>query len=153
MVSVSRSALSDSLRPHGLQPARFCCPWDSSGKHTGVGSHSLLQGIFSTQRLNPGLLRCRQILYHLSHPRVLVLFTQSHPTLCDPMDCSLLCPWNSPGQVHWSELPFPSPWDFPNPGVEPGSPALQEGSLPHEPPEKPSIFICPSPHPTYVPCG
>ena len=31
------------------------------------GSHSLLQGIFSTQVSNPGLLNCRQILYHLSH--------------------------------------------------------------------------------------
>ena len=34
---------------------------------TPVGSHSLLQGIFLTQRLNPDLLHCRQILYHLSH--------------------------------------------------------------------------------------
>ena len=37
------------------------------GKHTGVGCHSLLQGIFSTQGSNPGLLHGRQILYHLSH--------------------------------------------------------------------------------------
>ena len=42
---------------------------DSPGKNTGVGSHSLLQGIFPTQGLNPGLLRCRQTLYHLSHQR------------------------------------------------------------------------------------
>ena len=34
---------------------------------TGVGSPSLLQGIFLTQRLKPGLLHCRQILYHLSN--------------------------------------------------------------------------------------
>ena len=40
------------------------CPWDSPGKNTGVGSHSLLQGIFLT---NPGLQHCRHILYHLSH--------------------------------------------------------------------------------------
>ena len=33
----------------------------------GVGSLSLLQGIFPTQGLNPGLLHCRQILYQLSH--------------------------------------------------------------------------------------
>ena len=39
----------------------------SPGKNTGVGSHSLLQGIFPTQGLNPGLLHGRQILYHLSH--------------------------------------------------------------------------------------
>ena len=41
--------------------------WDSPGKNTGVGSHILLQGIFPTQGSNPGLLHCRQILYHLSH--------------------------------------------------------------------------------------
>ena len=40
---------------------------DSLCKETGVGCHSLLQGIFPNQRLNPGLLHCRQILYHLSH--------------------------------------------------------------------------------------
>ena len=43
-------------------------------KHTGVGSLSLLQGIFPTQGLNPGLLHCRQILYQLNHkqsPRIL----------------------------------------------------------------------------------
>ena len=40
---------------------------DSLGKNTGVGYHALLQGIFSTQGLNPGLLYCRQILYWLSY--------------------------------------------------------------------------------------
>ena len=40
---------------------------DSSGKNTGVGCHFLLQGIFLTQGLNPGLPHCRQILYRLSH--------------------------------------------------------------------------------------
>ena len=40
---------------------------DSSGKNTGVGCHSLLQGIFLTQGLNLGLLHCKQILYCLSH--------------------------------------------------------------------------------------
>ena len=43
------------------------CPGDSPGKSTGVGSHSLLQGIFLIQGSNPGLLCCRQILYCLSH--------------------------------------------------------------------------------------
>ena len=46
---------------------RLICPWDSLGKNTGVGSHSLLQGIFLIQGSNLGLLHCRQILYHLSH--------------------------------------------------------------------------------------
>ena len=40
---------------------------DSPGKNTGVGCHALLQGIFPTQELNPGLPHCRQTLYHLSH--------------------------------------------------------------------------------------
>ena len=47
--------MSDSLWPHGL------------GKNTGVGSLSLLRGIFPTQGLNPGLPHCRWILYHQSH--------------------------------------------------------------------------------------
>ena len=40
---------------------------DSPGKNIGMGCHALLQGIFPTQGSNPGLLHCRQILYHLSH--------------------------------------------------------------------------------------
>ena len=43
------------------------CSWNSPGKNIGVGCHSLLQRIFPTQGSNPGLLQCRQILYHLSH--------------------------------------------------------------------------------------
>ena len=46
---------------------RFLCPWDFPDKGTRVGCHSLLQGIFPTQGLNPGLLHCGQILYWLSH--------------------------------------------------------------------------------------
>ena len=48
-------------------PPRLLCPRESPGKITGVGCHSLLQGIFLIQGSNPGLLHCRQILYHLSH--------------------------------------------------------------------------------------
>ena len=66
MVSESCSVISESLWPHGLGPTRLLCPWNSPCKNTG-GCHSLLQGIFPTQGLNPGLLQCRQILYHLSH--------------------------------------------------------------------------------------
>ena len=47
---------------HGLYS-----PWNFPGQKTGVGSLSLLQGIFPTQGSNPGLLHCRQILYQLSH--------------------------------------------------------------------------------------
>ena len=68
----------------------------------GVGCHALLQGIFPTQGSNPGLLHCRQILYHLSHQV-------------------------SPRILEW--VAYPSAGDLPNPGIEPGSPALQANSL------------------------
>ena len=42
-------------------------PWNSPSQNTGVGSHSLLKGIFPTQESNPGFPHCRQILYQLSH--------------------------------------------------------------------------------------
>ena len=61
-VSESRSVVSNSLWPH-----RLFGPWNSPGQNTGVGSCCLLQGIVPTQRSNPGLLHCRQILYHLTH--------------------------------------------------------------------------------------
>ena len=48
-------------------PMDYSVPWNSPGQNTGVGSLSLLQGIFLTQALNPGLPHCRQILYQLSH--------------------------------------------------------------------------------------
>ena len=67
--------MSDSVRPHRRQPTRLPRPWDSPGKNTGVGCHFLLQ--------------CMKVK---SESEV----TQSCPTPCDPMDCSL------PGSsVHW----------------------------------------------------
>ena len=42
----SRSVVSDSSRPHGLQPIRLLHPWDFPGKSTGVGCHCLLQRTF-----------------------------------------------------------------------------------------------------------
>ena len=59
--------MSDSVRPHGLQPTRLPCPWDSPGKNTGVGCHFLLQ--------------CMKVK---SKSEV----AQSCLTLSDPMDCS-----------------------------------------------------------------
>ena len=80
-------------------------PWNSPGQNTVVGSLSLLQGIFPTQGSNPGLLNCRQILYQLSHN-------------------------GNPRILEWVAFPFSSPGiDLPNPGIEPGSPALQVDSL------------------------
>ena len=66
--SESWAVVFDSLWPCGLYSQ-----WNSPGQNTGVGSLSLLQGIFPTQGSNPGLLPCRWILYQLSHqgsPRI-----------------------------------------------------------------------------------
>ena len=60
IVKVIRSCLT--LPPHGLYS-----PWNSPGQNPGVGSLSLLQGIFPTQGSNPGLPHGRWILYQLSH--------------------------------------------------------------------------------------
>ena len=62
VTSESFQVVSDSLQPHGLYS-----PWNSPGQNTGVGSRSLLQGIFPTQGSNAGLPHCRRILYQLSH--------------------------------------------------------------------------------------
>ena len=67
--SESHSVVSDSLWPYALYSQ-----WNSPGQNTGVGSISLLQGIFPTHGLNPGFPHCRQIPYQLSHqgnPRIL----------------------------------------------------------------------------------
>ena len=67
--SESHSVVSDSLRPHALYS-----PWKSPGQNTGMGSLSLLRGIFPTQGSHPSLPHCRWILYQLSHkgrPRIL----------------------------------------------------------------------------------
>ena len=72
---------------------------------------------------------------------------------CSLLTCVLLVlnPWTGarqaplsmgfPRQEYWSGLPFPSPGNLPNPGIKPGSPALQADPLPSEPPGKPSWFI------------
>ena len=68
-----------------------------------------------------------------------VSVTKSCLTLCGPMGCCL-SGFSVHGilqQEHWSGLPFPSPEDLPNPGIEPRSPKLQVDSLPYEPPGKP----------------
>ena len=61
------TVMFNTLRPHGLSPPRFLCPWDFPGKNTGVGCHFLCQ--------------CMKMK---SESEV----AQSCPTLCDPMDCS-----------------------------------------------------------------
>ena len=96
--------------PMDCSPPGSSVHGDSSGKNTGVGCHNLLQGIFPTQGSNPGLPYCQQILYHLS-------------------------PLGSPRILEW--VAYPSPEDLPDPGIEPGSLALQADSLLAELPGKP----------------
>ena len=62
---VTKSCLT--LATPWTEEPRVCSPWDSPGRNTGMGCHSLLQGIYPSQALNPGLLHCRQILYHVRH--------------------------------------------------------------------------------------
>jgi len=70
-----------------------------------------------------------------------VLVTQLCPALCDPWTVAYQPPLEVHGilQAYWSGLPFPSPGDLPDPGIEARSPALQSNSLPSEPPGKPPI--------------
>ena len=115
-------------------------PWDSPGKCTGMHCHLLLQGIFPTQGSNTSLLHCQVDslpLSYLGSPylaiEVKVLVAQSHLLFEPGVSSRLLYPWNSSGQEYWSGLPFPSREDFPDPGIEAGSLALQVDSLPSEP--------------------
>ena len=64
---LSHLVMTDPLSLHGLLPTRLLCPWNSPGKNTTVGCHSLLHSTFPSQGSNLGLLHCRQILYHLSN--------------------------------------------------------------------------------------
>ena len=75
------SVVSNSVRPHGLQPAKLLLPWNSPGKNTGVGCHFLLQ--------------CMKVE---SESEV----TQLCLTLSDPMDCSL--PGSSIHGIFWATV-------------------------------------------------
>ena len=91
--------------------------------------------IFSHQLLNPLIMAILSDSFHwwvnMKKESLKVLVPQSCLTLCDTMDYSHQAPLSMgfSRQEYWSGLPFPSPEDLPNPGVEPGSPALQADSL------------------------
>ena len=74
--------------PRTLQPSRLQCPCNPPGKNTGVGKHSLLQRIFLTRGLDPGLLHCRRILHHLSH--------KGSPRLRQAQEGEVCLPWEPP---------------------------------------------------------
>ena len=73
MCLVAQSCLT-LCDPMDCNPPGSSVPGDSPDKNTGVGCHTLLQGIFPTQGSNPGLLYCRQILYQQSHQGSLYVY-------------------------------------------------------------------------------
>ena len=124
--------------PTLFDPHELYSTWTSPGQNIGMGSLSLLQGIFPTQGSNPDLLHCRQILYQLSHK-------------------------GSPRILEWVAYPFSRGSSQPrnrtgvsNPEIELGSPALQADSLPTELSGKPTqriefyirkcVFVCERAH-------
>ena len=147
--------MSVSVRPQRRQPTRHLCPWDSPGKNTGVGCHFLLQCMkvksqsevaqsYLTLR-DPmdcrvpgssvhGIFRARvlewvaiafssvscSVMFNSLQPTVWVLWTVAHQAHLS-MDFF--------GKEYWNGEPFPSTADLPNPGIKPGSPALQADSL------------------------
>ena len=121
--------ISCYLWPYGMQSARLLCPWNSLGKNTGVGCCALLQGIFLTQGLNP-LLLCLlhwQVgslpLAPLRKPAQLLSHVQLFVTPWS-LACQAPLSMGLSRQEYWSGLPFPTPGDLPNPGIELRSPAL-----------------------------
>ena len=107
LVTQSCLTLCDSM---DCSPPGSSVHGGSPGKNTGLGCCALLQGIFPTQGSTPGLPHRRQIVY--------VWATRE-------------------AQEYWMGWSIHSPGDLPNPGIEPGSPALQVDSLPAQLPGKP----------------
>ena len=98
-----------TVRPYGLQFTRLLCSWDSPGKSTGVECHALLQGIFTTQVLNP---------YLLSPALAGGFFTTNatwefHFCLSDQISRSVVSDCLRPHESQHARPPYPSP----TPGV------------------------------------
>ena len=95
--NISCSVVSNSLRPHELQHARFLCPWDFLGKNTGVGCHFLLQCMKAKSESE---------------------VTQSCPTLATPWTAAYQVPLSMgfSRQKYLSGVPLPSPqWNVTRP--------------------------------------
>ena len=88
-----------------------------------------------------------QIPYHYYHLKSESEVVQLCPTVCNSMDLAYQAPLSMDfsRQKYWSRLPFPSPRDLPDPGIEPRSPTFQADALPSEPPRKPQnryMYVC-----------
>ena len=92
---------------------------------------SMVKELFIWPGASTSLLWPVLLLFHCTFI-FLFFVTQSCPTLCD--QTPPVMGFSRP--EYWSGLPFPSPADLPNPGIEPGSPALQADALPSRPPGK-----------------
>ena len=104
-----------TLQPHGLQPTRLLCPWDSPGKNTGVGCHFLLQRIFLTQELNPRLLH----LLHWQSDCLPLSTWEAHVCVC-------VCVKSVTCKIWWTDFPAgpvakTSPWESRGPRFNPWS--------------------------------
>ena len=84
--------MSDSVRPHGWQPTRLPCPWDSPGKNTGVGCHFLLQCL---------KVKSESEVKLLSHVQLLATPWTAAYQAPPPMGFAR--------QEYWSGVPLPSP--------------------------------------------
>ena len=131
---LSHSVVSDSLRPHGLQPARPLCPWNSPGKNTGMGCHFLLQGRaqqFATWTVVHGILQAR-ILEWVAFPISRISSQPRDRTQVSPIAADSL-----PAEL--SGKPY-----LPDIGIKSASlvsPALAGRFFTTEPPGKPSFTL------------
>ena len=146
--------MSDSVQPHRQKPTRLPHPWDSPGKNTGVGCHFLLQCMKVKSESEVTQL-CPTLSDHmdcsLTGSSILGIF-QARVLEWDAIAFSnelsrvqlFATPWTAAYQAppsmgfsrqeYWSGLPFPTPGDLSDPGIESRSPALQADSSPSEPP-------------------
>ena len=95
------SVTFDSLWPYGLQRARFLCPWDASGKNTGVGWHFFFQGIFPTQGSNP----CHLGIILFCHAVMVTLVVKNLPANARDT-CSIPESGRSPGVRNWNPFQY-----------------------------------------------
>ena len=112
--------MSNSVRPHRQQPTRLPRPWDFPGKNPGVGCHILLQ--------------CMKVKVKSLSPVQLLATSWTEAHQAPPS-------MGFSRQEYWSGVPFPSPGDLPDPGIEPRSPAFQADALTSEPPGKPQFIL------------
>ena len=104
-VASSCRTLCDSM---DYSPANLLCPINSPGQNIGVGSCSLLQGIFQTQESNPGLLHCGQIFFTIwatweAHEyRIYILKDFVNPVI-SLWDTLFSLVWQEAGYLHCSK--------------------------------------------------